>query len=1034
MHSRFFALLFIALGVSCAFARVVVFEQPGFPTVDSQPVSRATLAKVLGGEFAGTEALKNPATLQDAELLVLPYGSAFPAEAWSAIHTFLNGGGNLLVIGGQPFRVPLTGTTQAPPQETYSRELGFPHSYETPRVNATGFRWREGYDFLGALHIRARRYFAVEGRVDGLGYMIDSAGDEAAAPVVVSDRDGGRMVLLDFDPEPGYWDSLDGIALIRTAADYARRGATRFWIETLFSTLKPGEFPELTVHGKSGKVRVELLSGDSVLDTANLNGPGNVDFRRPVAPGFYTVRATYADDGRPREFAQNGFWVEDAALLNTGPRLGVQGDFLTRDGKPYFPVGANYFTTADHDWDFSGPRNAWVWERDFADMARHGVTMVRTGVWMGDKRFVEPSTAQVNERFLRNLEAFLLCARRHNIAVNFTFFAFAPQTGARPENEPGPNPYLDPGAVYNERQYVLSVVNRFRDVPWLCWDLINEPSFSNPRRLWKGNTPNGDSMELAEWHKWLKSRYASLDDLAAAWRVPADEIGSFDSIPLPANEDLALERYGNTKEVRAFDYNLFAQDMFSQWVRGMVKAIRLTGSTQLIDVGQDEGGVADRVLNQFYGGAGVSFTTNHTYWRDHALLWDSVVAKRPGVPNISGETGYQPVWAPDGAWRYDEITGSALLERKWALGFAAGNSGVLPWDWDREVDFGLKRSDGSAKTLENMLHEMGDFARDAAPSATAIVPPEIAVVLPQSLQLSVYNAAALDIQQQSIRALYQYARLDAYAVGEYQTELLGNPKLIIVPSPFALAEPAWQAILAKVRAGATLLVTGRFDEDPHFHATGREQQIGLDYTVGPLLAREDIPQWPAGEARLTFSGDRTTNFDRAFLPGGAAWAEKPFGKGRILFTPWPIELNDNLQAIGDVYGYAAKVAGASAAYSTDLRDPGILICPTRFAHATLYVLTSESAEALEVSFRDRASGKQLSLSLEPGRAAMLVVGEDGAVRASYNRNRRQQGGAKPGKALLAGFPRRLPQKNKPKSRFSASSLFTSARYAAMMHV
>ena len=85
-------------------------------------------------------------------------------------------------------------------------------------------------------------------------------------------------------------------------------------------------------------------------------------------------------------------------------------------------------------------------------------------------------------------------------------------------------------------------------------------------------------------------------------------------------------RYGNPDQVRALDYNLFAQDMFSAWVKSMVTLIRSSGSQQLIDVGQDEGGVTDRVLNQFYGGAGVSFTTNHTYWQDDALLWDSVAA------------------------------------------------------------------------------------------------------------------------------------------------------------------------------------------------------------------------------------------------------------------------------------------------------------------------------------------------------------------------------------------------------------------------
>ncbi|MGA2185798.1 MAG: beta-galactosidase [Bryobacteraceae bacterium] len=993
MHRSRTALLLIVLGASTVFARVAVFEQSGFPTVASQPVSHETLVKALDGPdtvFLGIDALKDPAALQGVDLLVLPYGSAFPADVWGGIHGYLKAGGNLLVIGGQPLRVPVVANNELPPQDTYSRELGFPHSYEIPRVDAGAkFAWREGYSFLRTPEIRARRWFAVEGHVDGLGYMADSAGVDVAAPVIVSDRDGSRMVMLDFEPEPGYWESADGVLLIHEAANYARRGATSFWIETLFSTLKPGEFPELAVHlrshGQAGEVRVELMSGNTVLDTARLVGSGNVDFRQNPAPGYYMIRGVYSEDGQPREFHQNGFWVEDEKLLNSGPVLGVKGDFLTRDGKPFFPVGANYFTTAEHDWDFSGPRNAWIWERDFADMARHGVTLVRTGVWMGQKRFVEPSSGQVNERFLRNLEAFLLCARHHNVSVNFTFFAFAPQTNGRADNETGPNPYLDPGAINAEQDYILSVVNRFKDAPWICWDLINEPSFSNPRRLWKGNTPNGDAVEVAEWHKWLRAKYADIRDLGAAWSVPPEELGSFDSVPLPDVADLTKSRYGNAKEVRALDYNLFAQDMFSQWVRSMVAAIRSTGSRQLVNVGQDEGGVADRVLNQFYGGAGVSFTTNHNYWRDDALLWDSVVAKLPGIPNIAGETGYQPVWAPDGAWRYDEITGYPLLERKWALGFAAANSGVLPWDWDREVDFGIKRSDGSAKTVQNLLRDIGRFAEQAAPWATGLIQPQVAVVLPQSLQLSVYNGYAIEAQQQSIRALYHYARIEAYAVGEYQTELLGNPKLIILPSPFALTASAWQTILSKVEAGATLLVSGRFDEDAHFHATGRQSQVGLDYRPGPLTIRENVVKWPAGEARLTYSGDATTNLDRAFLPEGTTWAEKSIGKGRILFAPLPLELNDNLHAIGDIYRYAAKTAGVAPTYTTDLQDPGILIAPTRLPHATLYTLTSES-DRTEVSFRDQASGKQFAGKLQPGRAALLLIGEGGGILAAWNWN------------------------------------------------
>jgi hypothetical protein len=1021
-------LIFLASSSVSGFAKVVVFWQDGFPTVSSQPVARKTLVQAVDGTdsvstniaFANIDTLKDANTLASAELLILPYGSAVPVDAWPSIHAYLRSGGNLLVIGGQPLRVPVTLAdgkfAAARPQDTYSRELDFRHTYEVPRAGANKFVWRSDYSFLRTPEVRARRFFAVEGRLDGLGYMVNSGGVEVAAPVVVADHTsdtgpensmiGSRIVALDFEAEAGYWDSPDGITLISEAIDYARQGATSFWLETLFSTLKPGEGLQIVVHFRnahrertaqpqSGEIKVELVAGTTVLETAQIPCAGrrvdaDLSFHKPLSSGFYTIRGFYQDGGHPREFYQNGFWVEDDKLLSSGPVLGVKEDFLTRDGRPFFPVGTNYFSTEENGWDFSGPRNAWVWEKDFAEMEQSGVTFVRTGVWMPYKRFVEPSTDQVNERFLRNLEAYLLCARHHNIIVNFTFFAFVPRIYARagPDSSaPSPNAYVDAATVRAEQEYVLSVVNHFRNVPWLCWDLINEPNFSNPARLWKGNVPNGDPSEVSAWHKWLREKYGSIVELAAAWTVTPEELGSLDSVPLPSEADLALDRYGNPRHVRAFDYNLFAQDMFTQWVRSMVKAIRGTGSTQLINVGHDEGGVTDRVLNQFFASGGVSFTTNHTYWRDDALLWDSVVAKRPGMPNITGETGYQPVWAADGVWRYDELTGNSLLERKWTLGFAAGSSGILQWDWAREPDFGMKRSDGSAKISQTMMREIGQFAEKAAPFATGLLPSQIAVVVPQSVQLSVWNRFALEAQQNCVRALYHYARADAYAVGEYQIDLLGNPKLIIVPSSYALDQHAWEMILERVKAGATLLLSGRFDEDAHFHSSGRQNEIGLQYEPGPLTARENFLDWPAAQTRLTYSGDAITYLDRAFITGGSTWTEKTVGKGKVLFTPLPLELNDNLRAIGEVYRYALKEANVIPAYSTTVEDPGIMIAPTRFPHATLYVITSESSRSSDIIFRDQLSKKEFYGRLDPGRAAILLIDEKGNLAAAYNWNR-----------------------------------------------
>ena len=536
-----------------------------------------------------------------------------------------------------------------------------------------------------------------------------------------------------------------------------------------------------------------------------------------------------------------------------------------------------------------------------------------------------------------------------------------------------------------EQVYILSVVKRFGRVPWLSYDLINEPSFSNPRRIFHGNVPNGDPVELNAWQQWLEKKYVRLSVLASAWAVDPVQLGGFNSIPLPDEKHLNYERYGNQHEVRALDYNLFAQEMFADWVRNMVRAIRDAGSNQLINVGQDEGGVTDRVLNQFYATSGVSFTTNHTYWNDDALLWDSVAAKHAGIPNITGETGYQPVWAPDGSWRYDEFTGLALEERKWALGFAAGSSGAMQWDWDREADFGIERSDGSAKVWEDMMRNLGRFARQAAPYATGLQRPQVALILPQSLQMSVYNSEAMEAQQTAVRVLYQYNHTQAYAVGEYQIDTLGSPKLILLPSAYGLSDAAWSAIEARVRDGAVLLISGPFSDDPHLHPTDRAARVGLDYEDAPLLLREQSFHWTGGTLSLSYRGMKTTVLSRALLPDEKEWKELTLGKGKILFSVLPLELNDRLDAVAAVYAYALKSAKVDAVYTTTSTDPGLLICPTVLPHATLYVLTSETNKTA-ISFRDERSGKTFSGSLEPGRAALLLVGQNGTLITSYGWN------------------------------------------------
>ncbi len=67
-------------------ARAAVFRAPGFPTADAPAISDATLAAALAGLPAHT--LGSVAALAERldparyDVLVLPYGSAFPLAAW----------------------------------------------------------------------------------------------------------------------------------------------------------------------------------------------------------------------------------------------------------------------------------------------------------------------------------------------------------------------------------------------------------------------------------------------------------------------------------------------------------------------------------------------------------------------------------------------------------------------------------------------------------------------------------------------------------------------------------------------------------------------------------------------------------------------------------------------------------------------------------------------------------------------------------------------------------------------------------------
>src|SRR5437899_10349472 len=191
----------------------------------------------------------------------------------------------------------------------------------------------------------------------------------------------------------------------------------------------------------------------------------------------------------------------------------------------------------------------------------------------------------------------------------------------------------------------------------------------------------------------------------------------------------------------------------------MRATIRATGSQQLVTVGQDEGGIQDR-LSPAYWGQYVDFTTNHSWWQNDYILWDSLLAKQPGEAMLIQETGLQRELDMDEIARRDPDHEASLLERKVAAAFVQG-AGAIEWLWNtnsymtesNETPIGLIRPDGTERPEATLLRGFAGFAKSLQAHLREPGRPEVAVVTLQAAQFSVIADLQIEAHRKGMRAL-----------------------------------------------------------------------------------------------------------------------------------------------------------------------------------------------------------------------------------------------------------------------------------------
>jgi hypothetical protein len=366
-------------------------------------------------------------------------------------------------------------------------------------------------------------------------------------------------------------------------------------------------------------------------------------------------------------------------------------------------------------------------------------------------------------------------------------------------------------------------------------------------------------------------------------------------------------------------------------------------------------------------------------------------ASRTGCRLIQ-ETGLQRELNLDEVARRDPEHEASLLERKVAISFAQG-AGAIEWLWNmnsymtesNETPIGLIRPDGTEKPEADVMRAVAAFAPSLDEHLRSPELPQVAVVTSQAAQFSVLGDLQLEAQRNAVRALAYHDHLTLYAAAEQQIDKLGSPKLVILPSPQALTETAWQTLLKYADDGGNLLVTGPVDRDEHWHVAQRMAALKIDGSAEPLMFHAAFLNAGGRSIPVSFDQQKQNLIEAVRFRDGATLKEIPHGKGRIFWAAYPLEMAEGTEAAAALYGYVAGRIGVAPLYDVPGQvSPGVLIFPVVLEDSVLYIIASESAENASIDLRDRTSGTSVKLKLASQRAAMAVVAKKGrGVVAKY---------------------------------------------------
>ena len=465
---------------------------------------------------------------------------------------------------------------------------------------------------------------------------------------------------------------------------------------------------EVSFFNKSEKTTVQLLVTDSgnhqLLNRQFDCTPSDGDFPQIVTPSVswkppkadadYRITVQLFVNNTIIDSVSHDLHVmppRETLRSNTKGFITVKGDNFMLDGKPWYPVGVNYWSSNIGAMESVDFRRAFLApgyydpeqiELDLAAMESVGINMISSQL-KGD-------TGQENTA--RNLLDFLARCQRHHIYVN----AFLKQANPFSFDEVKVKSIIIDGELIH-----ISTIFAYDT----CWEPGNYVFNQNGRRSYD-----------KRWRSWLVERYGSVENAVNDWKFAPNRDTNGDVIS-PTDEQLKTD---GAWRIYVAAYRRFMDDITSRIWNDATQKLRSYAPKQLFSFRQGNTLPHDFALTgpvkhlDFICPEGYSIPLSEDGYNAAGFLTRFVHYTMGGKPVIWAEFG-RHVWNP----RAQDISPAAMEssvkyhELFYRMAVDSGANGTAPWWWpgwyrvNERSDYGIANPDGTPRPQAKLLLTYG---------------------------------------------------------------------------------------------------------------------------------------------------------------------------------------------------------------------------------------------------------------------------------------------------------------------------------------